>query len=87
VDEYDALGSGSFVQSASYNVLINRDKTDEDEITRNTTEVVLSKCRGGKTGEAGEWYYDFKEYTMYDLQDYLREHPELINYQSEDKDE
>lgn len=78
VTEFDALGTGSFVQSAAYNIVINRDKLAEDPIVKNTTEVDLPKCRGGKTGSAGEWYYDFMTMTCYDKEDYLREHPELL---------
>lgn len=78
VTEFDALGTGSFVQSAAYNIVINRDKLAEDPIVKNTTEVDLPKCRGGKTGSAGEWYYDFMTMTCYDKEDYLNAHPELL---------
>lgn len=78
VTEFDALGTGSFVQSAAYNIVINRDKLAEDPLIRNTTEVDLPKCRGGKTGSAGEWYYDFMTMTCYDKEDYLLEHPEMV---------
>lgn len=71
VSEYDALGTGSFVQSAAYNIVLNRDKLAEDIVERNTTEVELAKCRGGKTGPAGKWYYDFASAQCYDLDDYL----------------
>lgn len=78
VTEFDALGTGSFIQSAAYNIVINRDKLAEDPLLKNSTEVDLPKCRGGKTGSAGEWYYDFMRMTCYDKEDYLREHPELL---------
>ena len=78
VTEFDALGTGSFVQSAAYNIVINRDKLAEDPLVKNTTEVDLPKCRGGKTGSAGEWYYDFMKMTCYDKEDYLRENPGLV---------
>ena len=78
VTEYDALGTGSFVQSAAYNIVINRDKLAEDPLVKNTTEVDLPKCRGGKTGSAGSWYYDFMSMTCHDKDDYLAEHPELL---------
>lgn len=71
VTEYDALGTGSFVQSGAYNIVLNRDKLAEDLIERNTTEVDLPKCRGGKTGPAGQWYYDFPTVKCYDLEDWL----------------
>lgn len=72
VTEYDALGSGTFVQSAAYNMVLNRDKLADDVIDKNTTEVDLPKCRGGKTGPAGKWFYDFMTAKCYDLADYLR---------------
>lgn len=71
VTEYDALGTGSFVQSAAYNVVLNRDKLSEDPIERNTTEVDLPKCRGGKTGSAGRWYYEFDKAKCHDYNDYF----------------
>lgn len=71
VTEYDALGTGSFVQSAAYNLLINRDKLADNELEKNTTEVDLPKCRQGKTGPAGHWYYDFDTVTMYDREAWL----------------
>lgn len=76
VTEYDALGTGSFVQSAAYNIVLNRDKLAEDNIVRNTTEVDLPKCRGGKTGSAGKWYFEFDKSKCHDLDDYLITHPQ-----------
>ena len=78
VTEFEALGTGAFVQSAAYNIVINRDKLAEDPIVKNTTEVDLPKCRGGKTGSAGEWYYDFMTMTCHDKEDYLKNNPELL---------
>lgn len=71
VGEYDVLGTGSFVQSGAINIVMNRDKLAEDPIVRNTTEVDLPKCRGGKTGPAGKWYYDFATVKCFDLDDWL----------------
>lgn len=78
VTEYDALGTGSFVQSAHYNIVLNRDKLAENNIEKNTTEVDLPKCRGGKTGPAGKWYYEFDKSKCHDLNDWLETHPEII---------
>lgn len=81
VTEYDALGTGSFVQSAAYNIVLNRDKLAEDELIRNTTEATLPKCRGGKTGDAGSWYYEFGTVQCYDLDDYLEINPDkAVNF-------
>lgn len=77
VTEYDAKNSGTFVQSAAYNIVMNRDKLAEDDTVKNTTEVDLPKCRGGKTGSAGKWYFDFITATCHDFDDYLQENPEL----------
>ena len=76
VTEYDAKNSGTFVQSAAYNIVMNRDKLAEDDIVKNTTEVDLPKCRGGKTGSAGNWYFDFMTATCHDLEDFKQQNPE-----------
>lgn len=76
VTEYDALGTGSFVQSAAYNIVLNRDKLSDDNLVCNTTEVTLAKCRGGKTGDAGKWIYEFETVQCYDLDDYLAQNPD-----------
>lgn len=78
VTEYDALGSGTFVQSAAINIVINRDKM-AGGIEQNTTYVDMPKCRGGKTGEICKWFYDFKTRKIWDLEDYLEAHPEANN--------
>jgi len=75
VTEYDALGSGTFVQSADINIVINRDKMSTDPIERNTTYVDMPKCRGGVTGEVGSLYYDHETRQQYDLQDWLASNP------------
>ena len=80
VSEYDALGTGSFVQSAHYNIVLNRDKLSENDIEKNTTEVDLPKCRGGKTGPAGKWYYEFDKSKCHDLNDYLMMNPHLTDF-------
>lgn len=71
--EYDALGSGTFVQSAHINIIINRDKMSPDEHEKNTTYVEMPKCRRGTTGDAGEWYYDPETRQVYDKQDFFNQ--------------
>lgn len=78
VSEYDALGTGSFVQSAHYNIVLNRDKLSENELDKNTTEVDLPKCRGGKTGPAGKWYFEFDKSKCHDLNDWLESNPQEV---------
>ena len=70
--EYDALGSGSFVQSSHINIVINRDKlANGDDIEKNTTYVDMPKCRRGTTGDAGAWYYDGATRQVYDKEDFF----------------
>lgn len=71
VTEFDALGSGSFVQSADINIILNRDKMASDGLIRNTTEVDMPKRRGGITGHAQDLVYDQETRQQYDKQDYL----------------
>ena len=59
IHEEDIKGSGSIFQVSMNNILLMRDKENEDPIVRNTTKVVVSKNRRcGNTGPAGFWYYD-----------------------------
>lgn len=69
--EYDALGSGTFVQSAAYNIVISRDKMNPDPIIRNTTHVDLPKCRGGETGEIMQLIYDVETRQVMDYNNWL----------------
>lgn len=62
--EYDALGSGTFVQSAAYNIVVSRDKMNSDPLVRNTTHVDMPKCRGGITGEIMKLIYDSETRTQ-----------------------
>lgn len=71
VTEYEILGSGSFVQSADMNIVLNRNKMAEDPIERNTTIVDMPKCRGGVTGEACKLYYDQETRQQYDFDDHF----------------
>lgn len=59
IHEEDMLGSGSVFQNSMNNILIMRDKENEDPEIRNTTRVVMSKARRtGNTGPAGFWKYN-----------------------------
>lgn len=71
VTEYDALGSGTFIQSADINIVINRDKMASDPIEKNTTYVDMPKCRGGITGEICALYYDAETRQQYDRDEYF----------------
>jgi hypothetical protein len=78
--EYDALGSGTFVQSAHINIIINRDKMAPDEIERNSSYIEMPKCRRGTTGDAGVWYYDGATRQVYDKQDFFTGRQTNPNY-------
>ena len=65
--EEEIQGSSTIIKSASANILLSRDKYNEDPVIRNTTRVVLSKNRiTGMTGPAGEVYYDNETHTLHD---------------------
>lgn len=70
VTEYEVLGSGTFVQSADINLVLNRNKMAECPIERNTTTVDMPKCRGGVTGEIMGLYYDSETRQQVDVEDY-----------------
>jgi archaellum biogenesis ATPase FlaH/5S rRNA maturation endonuclease (ribonuclease M5) len=71
VSEYDILGSGTFVQSADINIVLNRNKMAECPIEKNTTIVDMPKCRGGSTGEICRLYYDQETRQQYDYDDFF----------------
>lgn len=75
VTEDDIHGSSTIMKSASANILLKRDKAAEDDVDRNTTEVILSKNRLlGETGPAGKWYYDKVSHVMHDFDTYFETH-------------
>lgn len=70
--EEDMQGSSSIFKSGACNLLFTRNKEAEDEIERNTTKMKASKIRWtGKTGVAGEYYYDNGSHTMFDKNDWM----------------
>ena len=71
VTEYDALGSGSFVQSADINLVLNRDKMSKDPVEKNTMRVDAPKLRGGTTGFITDLYYDPETRQQYDKLDFF----------------
>lgn len=87
VTEYDALGSGTFVQSADINIVLNRNKMAECPIERNTTIVDMPKCRGGTTGEAQKLYYDSDTRQQYDLDEYFSGRKTNPDYNPENLDD
>ena len=77
--EEDFQGSSAIFKSGGLNILIMRDKYNEDPVVKNTTRVIVSKCRWtGVTGRGGEWFYDINTHTMYDKETYLNNNPQLL---------
>jgi hypothetical protein len=74
--EEDMQGTSAIFKSGACNLLFTRNKEAEDEQERNTTKMKASKIRWtGKTGVAGEYYYDNETHTMWDLEDWLAKQP------------
>ncbi len=73
--EEEIQGSSTIIKSASANILLSRDKTNDDPIIRNTTKIMLSKNRiCGITGPAGEIYYDNETHTLHNKAEFLPDH-------------
>lgn len=83
VTEYDALGSGTFVQSADINIVLNRNKNSADLVERNTMYVDMPKCRGGITGPAAKWYFDMETREQVDYDDWAAQQPDT-SWQEDD---
>lgn len=74
--EESIIGSGTQYRSAGINIALQRDKTAEDDIVRNTTVVHLLKSRAtGVTGIACELFYDGASHTLWDKEDYEAANP------------
>lgn len=75
VPEEAIIGSSTLIKSASWVVMLQRDKYAEDDVVRNTTHITLSKNRSqGVTGKAGSIYYCNQTHRLYDLDEWLAEH-------------
>lgn len=77
--EEDFQGSSAIFKSAACNLLFMRNKESESEFERNITRLKMSKCRwtGITAPVAGSYYYCNAEHRMYDLGDYLLQHPDI----------
>ena len=75
LNEEDIHGTGAIYKSAACNLVFTRNKEAEDELERNTTYMKMTKCRWtGKTGPAGEFVYDNEKHTLWDKEDWLKQH-------------
>lgn len=82
VTQYDALGTGSSVQSADINIVLNRNTMSDDHDEKNTMVVDAPKIRGGVTGHVVDLYFDAATRKQYDKQDYLNQSNKPENKES-----
>ena len=74
IPEEAITGSSTIFKSASWVVMMMRDKYSEDQVIRNTTRLILSKNRsGGETGDCGSLYYDNQHHVLHDLDEWTQE--------------
>lgn len=72
-NEEDIQGTSTIYKSGAANIIFARAKRHHDMLEKNTSYVMLDKCRWtGHLGLAGEWVYDNATHTMYDKEKYLK---------------
>lgn len=77
--EDDAQGSSFLVKAAGQTIALERDKQAEDPMERNRTRITILKNRDfSETGPAGSMYYDVATANLYDYDEWLEKHPEMI---------
>lgn len=77
--EDDAQGSSFLIKAAGQTLALERDKQAEDPMERNRTRVTILKNRDfSETGPAGSMYYDVATANLYDYDEWLEKHPEMI---------
>lgn len=68
VPEEAIIGSSTLIKSASWVIMLQRDKYNTDPVIANTTHIVLSKNRSnGVTGKAGSVYYCNQTHRLHDF--------------------
>lgn len=83
-DEEDIIGSSTIYKSASINIILQRDKMAEDEVTRNTTNAFMSKNReNGRTGPCGSFMYDNDSHQLVHKEEWLKKNPVDFDGQEE----
>ena len=74
--ESGVQGSSTITKSATWILMLARDKTNPDSVIRNTTFLELPKNRdASETGSAGELYYEISTHTIHNKQDWLENNP------------
>lgn len=72
--EDDFAGVTNLIKSGGCNIVAMRNKSETNDIKKNTTEVDILKCRWtGYTGFVGSWYYDPISHTLYDKKDFMEQ--------------
>ena len=72
MNEADIHGSSTIIKSAGINILIGRDKMNENEVIRNTTVIEVPKNRlTGLTGPAGALFYVNEEHKLYNFKQFF----------------
>jgi hypothetical protein len=70
--ESGVQGSSTITKSATWILMLARDKVNDDPIIRNTTVLELTKNRDASdTGPAGELYYEVETHTIHNKNDYF----------------
>lgn len=79
ITEDDAQGSSFLIKAAGQTIALERDKQAEDLMERNRTRITILKNRDfSETGPAGSMYYDVATANLYDYDEWLENHPEMI---------
>ncbi len=74
VPEEAVIGASQQVKSASWVIMLQRDKYHTSDIVRNCTHIVLTKNRSnGITGKAGSMYYCNQTHRLYDFDTWCEE--------------
>lgn len=77
--EDDAQGSSFLIKAAGQTIALERDKQAEDPMERNRTRITILKNRDfSETGPAGSMYYDVATANLYDYDEWLENHPQMI---------
>ena len=77
--EDDAQGSSFLIKAAGQTIALERDKQAEDPMERNRTKITILKNRDfSETGPAGSMYYDIATANLYDYDEWVMKHPELV---------
>lgn len=76
--EDSIMGSSTVFKSMSQSISIERDKLADNDFLRNCSFITVHKNRYfSDTGPAGIVFFDKNTSKLYDLDDYLEQHPEM----------